>query len=116
MFVLGNLEEDELNLRARLSGFPLWIAPGAFLHHVGSSSFKRLDLDHERGMSRNLALYFKKWHVHEVGEAMSLTALPQGLEPQVPLDAKVPRSSHFITINGAPVDLVYQASEVDLAS
>jgi GT2 family glycosyltransferase len=116
IFGLGNFEDDDLNLRARLSGFPLWIAPGAFLHHVGSSSFKRLELDYEDGMIRNLALFLEKWDAEEFGEAMARTEFPAGLDARVALDTKPPRSAHFITINGAPVDLVHQASEFDLAS
>lgn len=116
LFGLGNFEDDDLNLRARLSGFPLWIAPGAFLHHAGSSSFKRLELDYEDGMIRNLALFLEKWGAETFGEAMVRADLPEGLRARISLDAKPPRSDHFITINGAPVDLVHQASEFDLAN
>lgn len=116
IFGLGNFEDDDLNLRVRLSGFPLWIAPGAFLHHAGSSSFKRLDLDYEDGMIRNLALFLEKWGTETFGEAMGRTDLPAGLAPRVDLETGPPRSEHFITINGAPVDLVHQASEFDLAN
>ena len=116
IFGLGNFEDDDLNLRARLSGFPLWTAPGAYLHHNGSSSFKRLELDHEDGMIRNLALFLDKWEAEDMGEAMSRASLPEGMETRVPFDAQPPRSAHFITINGAPVDLVHQASEFDLAN
>ncbi len=116
IFGLGNFEDDDLNLRARLSGHPLWIAPGAFLHHVGSSSFKRLELDYDDGMIRNLALFLEKWDAENFGDAMARDAMPAGLNPIIALDAKPARSAHFITINGAPVDLVHQASEFDLAS
>jgi GT2 family glycosyltransferase len=116
IFGLGNFEDDDLNLRARLAGFPLWIAPGAFLHHVGSSSFKRLDLDYEDGMLRNLALFLEKYEKEDFAEAMAREAFPAGFDPFIPLDAKPKRSAHFITINGAPVDLIHQASEFDLAS
>src|SRR5699024_941225 len=116
IFGLGNFEDDDLNLRARLSGHPLWIAPGAFLHHVGSSSFKRLDLDYDDGMIRNLALFLEKWDAEDFGEAMARAEMPTGLSANVALNAKPKRSAHFITINGAPVDLVHQASEFDLAS
>ncbi len=116
VFGMGNFEDDDLNLRARLSGFPLWIAPGAFLHHAGSSSFKRLGVDYEDGILRNLALFLEKWGAETFGEAMMRTTLPAGRATHVPLDALPPRSAHFITINGAPVDLVHQASEFDLAN
>ncbi len=116
VYGLGNFEDDDLNLRARLSGFPLWVAPGAFLHHAGSSSFKRLQLDYDDGMIRNLALFLEKWGGETFGKAMAQTTLPEGIQTRVPLDAKPLRSDHFITINGAPVDLVHQASEFDLAN
>ena len=115
IFGFGNFEDDDLNLRVRLAGFPLWVAPGAFLHHQGSSSFKRLGLDYDDGMIRNLALFLEKWDAEEFGEAMGRSAMPEGVSTNVPLDAKPRRSAHFITINGAPVDLVHQASEFDLA-
>ena len=116
VYGLGNFEDDDLNLRCRLGGFPLWIAPGAFLHHAGSSSFKRLDLDYEDGMLRNLAIFLEKWDAETFGEAMARASLPSGLATHVPLDAAPPRSAHLITINGAHVDLVHQASEFDLAN
>lgn len=116
VFGLGNFEDDDLSLRARLSGFPLWVVPGAFLHHAGSSSFKRLDLDYEDGMIRNLALFLEKWDTESFADAMALSTFPEGRTAHVPLDAQPPRSAHFITINGAPVDLVHQASEFDLAN
>lgn len=116
LFGLGNFQDDDINLRVRLSGHPLWIAPGAFLHHVGASSFKRLELDFEDGEIRNLALFLEKWDAEKVGEAIARTTMPDGVQAHVPFDAKPPRSAHFITINGAPVDLVHQASEFDLAS
>lgn len=116
IFGLGNFEDDDLNLRARLSGHPLWVAPGAFLHHAGSSSFKSLGLDYDDGMIRNLALFLEKWDAEDFGEAMGRGSFPAGLAIHVPLDARPKRSAHLITINGSPVDLVHQASEYDLAS
>lgn len=116
IFGLGNFEDDDLNLRARLSGHPLWIAPGAFLHHAGSSSFKRLNLDYDDGMIRNLALFLEKWDAEEFSEAMCRQSAPGGVATFVPFDAAPKRSAHFITINGAPVDLIHQASEFDLAA
>ena len=116
IFGFGNFEDDDLNLRARLSGYPLWVAPGAFLHHAGSSSFRRLGLDYDDGMIRNLALFLDKWGAEEFGEAMARGTVPSGVSLAIPLDAQPPRSAHLITINGAPVDLVHQASEFDLAN
>lgn len=114
IFGLGNFEDDDLNVRARLAGYTLWRADGAFLHHEGSSTFRQLEIEADGNRIRNLALFLEKWGVDHYDDAFRL---PIGRPWDfVCLDATPERSEHLITINGEPVDLVHQASEFELAA
>lgn len=113
---LGNFEDDDMNLRARLAGYSLWVADGAFLHHAGSCTFRDLEIDYNGNIIRNLAVFLEKWGLESFEESFALEASPINPGLFVALTAQMRHSSHQITINGEPVDLVYQASEFDLAA
>ncbi len=115
-FGLGNFEDDDLNLRARLAGYTLWVVDGAYLHHAGSSTFRDLAIDYNANILRNLAIYMEKWGLETFEESFRLEVSPLNPGLYIPLTATMKHSHHQITINGEPVDLVYQASEFDLAA
>ena len=59
-FGLGNYEDEEYCIRARLAGFKLAIAPNAFVYHHGSQTFKDNQIDHSLWMNQNLGTYLSK--------------------------------------------------------
>jgi len=116
IFGLGNFEDDDWNIRAKLAGYSLWVADGAFLYHEGSTTFKKLNLDYEANINRNGAIFLEKWQSENGHEAFALEALPEGTDLYVPLLAKAPNSNFKFQTNGETIDLVYQATEVDFAA
>ena len=87
----GNFEDDDLCIRARLAGFHVRVAQDAFVHHVGSQTFKGARIDYRKSMQRNWDLFRTKW---QLGAAASLergypvpTVLPAG----VPLKIQLPK-------------------------
>lgn len=68
-FVLGNFEDDDLCLRARLRGHRLVIARDAFLHHHGHRTFDSLGLDYRRTLAEHEHLFRDKWRDDAAGAA-----------------------------------------------
>ena len=60
-FSPGNFEDDDFCLRAVEAGFKLGIAQDVFIHHEGSATHKRLNLDYQTLMTTNLAKFQQKW-------------------------------------------------------
>ncbi len=116
IFGLGNFEDDDWNIRAKLAGFTLWIAGGAFLYHAGSSTFKELGLNYSQNIDRNLKLLIEKWKTETHAEAMSLLTCPCDVPVFSPLDAAAPFSGFRMTFGNEDVDLVYQASDTEFAA
>lgn len=73
-FATGNFEDDDFCLRARLAGFRLFIAEGAFVHHYGHRTFGGAGLDFAARMAENWRRFKEKW----------------GLDPTRPLEAGYP--------------------------
>lgn len=115
-FGIGNFEDDDHNLRCRLSGYSLWIADGAFLHHTGSQTFSELKVDYDANIQRNLQLICEKWGMADFNEFLTLSAVPEGVSCHVPLDAQCDPSGHSISLHGEAIDLVHQASDMEFAA
>ncbi|MGC9467697.1 MAG: glycosyltransferase family 2 protein [Anaerolineae bacterium] len=60
VYGLGNYEDNDFCLRARLAGFSLAIVPSAFAFHYGSRTFKEQHVPHTRWMERNERFYFER--------------------------------------------------------
>lgn len=60
-FEIGNCEDDDYGLRARLLGMQLIIAKDTFIHHYGSVSMKSLNSRFEQVYANNLSFYSEKW-------------------------------------------------------
>lgn len=60
-FEIGNCEDDDIGLRARLLGLRLTIAKDTFIHHYGSVSMKALQAQFDPIYEKNLAYYSSKW-------------------------------------------------------
>jgi GT2 family glycosyltransferase len=73
-FEVGNLEDDDYSVRARLAGFRLWIADDAYVHHFGHKTFDALDEDYDELMRTNALRYALKWDLPLDGD-------PRGVLP-----------------------------------
>lgn len=64
-FGLGNFEDDDFSLRARLAGFESWIAEDCFVHHFGSRTFAGAKINYEESLRKNWSLFKRKWGIPE---------------------------------------------------
>jgi GT2 family glycosyltransferase/Tfp pilus assembly protein PilF len=60
-FGIGNFEDDDICLRARLAGYKVLWAKDAFVHHEGSKTFRTIDVDYARLMEENREKFAAKW-------------------------------------------------------
>lgn len=60
VYGLGNYEDNDFCLRARMLGFSLGIVPNAFAFHFGSRTFEEQRLAHTRWMERNEQVYYER--------------------------------------------------------
>jgi GT2 family glycosyltransferase/glycosyltransferase involved in cell wall biosynthesis/Flp pilus assembly protein TadD len=60
-FGIGNFEDDDICLRARLAGYRVVWARDVFVHHEGSKTFRSLDVDYGRLMEENREKFAAKW-------------------------------------------------------
>lgn len=114
-FGVGNFEDDDFNLRARLAGFSLWIAEGAFLHHHGSTTFRKLNIDYKANIERNAEAFLRKWRLNKLDEWPGMLTAPDGVELYCPLSGEASDSTFRIRLNGEWIDLIEQASDVEFA-
>ena len=64
-FEIGNLEDDDYSLRARLAGFRLWVADDSYVHHFGHKTFALTGEDYDALMLTNVTRYVAKWDLPE---------------------------------------------------
>lgn len=112
-FGIGNFEDDDHNLRTRLAGFTLWIADGAFLHHQGSTTFRKMEVDYQANIQRNAEQLAAKWGLENPDQWVNIQ------ESEVSLNVSL--SSEFkpefpINLNGETIDLINQASDLEFAA
>jgi GT2 family glycosyltransferase/tetratricopeptide (TPR) repeat protein len=60
-FGIGNYEDDDICLRARLGGYSVLWVKDAFVHHKGSRTFQALKIDYAALMEANRKKYLDKW-------------------------------------------------------
>ncbi|MGE5623775.1 MAG: glycosyltransferase family 2 protein [Methanocella sp.] len=60
-FGIGNFEDDDLCLRMVRAGYVLGIAHDVFVHHYGSATFRKLNVDYRRLMAENWRFFCHKW-------------------------------------------------------
>ncbi len=117
IFGLGNFEDDDYNLRTHLSGYSIWIAEGSFLYHLGSTTFRKLNLDYTANISRNSEVLVAKWSLQSPELWPSVTVAPKDVSLHVPLSSWTKNELTIpITINGETVDLIHQASDIEFAA
>jgi GT2 family glycosyltransferase len=62
---LGNFDEDDYEVTARLAGWHLRMVRDVWIHHKGSQTFKRLGIDYDSLLAHNEALFREKWSARE---------------------------------------------------
>ena len=62
-FGLGNFEDDDFCLRAKLAGYDSVIAGDCFIHHFGSRTFKGEKIDYAESLYRNWEVFKRKWGI-----------------------------------------------------
>lgn len=60
-FGLGNYEDDDICLRARIGGYKVIWAKDVFVHHKGSQTFEQLRVDYRKLMDENREKFLSKW-------------------------------------------------------
>ncbi len=114
-FNLGNMEDDDHNLRCTLAGYSLWIADGAFLHHHGSQTFAGLNIEYQASIQRNAEIFCWKWDLTDLNDWPLLTNAPENVSLFVPFNAE--HESLFpVNMNGIPLDLITQVSDIEFAT
>lgn len=115
-FGLGNFEDDDYNLRAKLAGFTCWIADGAFLYHHGSTTFQKLEIDYANSIDRNRQIFQWKWDLADVQDWPYLKAEDVDVPLFVPLSATI-EHEFAVNVNGREtIDLITQASDAEFAA
>jgi GT2 family glycosyltransferase len=61
VFGLGNYDDDDYCLRARLAGYQLLIADDVFVHHYGSVSFNKNPAAFSELLGKNREVFASKW-------------------------------------------------------
>jgi len=79
-FEIGNMEDEDYALRARLAGFRLWIADDSFVHHFGHKTFALMGEDYDTLLNGNAMRYAAKWGLPIGGD-------PRGILPERAFDA-----------------------------
>ena len=91
-FGLGNFEDDDFCLRARLAGRRLVLVRDAFLHHEGHKTFHALQVDYKQLFAEKAALFRAKWQ--GVAAAQALFARADGDFARASLCAEMGLAEH----------------------
>ena len=59
-FEKGNFEDDDYCFRTRLAGYQLAIVPNSFVYHLGSATFTKNKISHNKYMEQNRSLFYQK--------------------------------------------------------
>lgn len=62
-FFPGNYEDDDFCIRARISGYTLWVAQDVFIHHEGHGTFGGRDITYKLSSLKNADKFRQKWSV-----------------------------------------------------
>ena len=80
-FEIGNMEDEDYALRARLAGIRLWVADDSYVHHFGHRTFTSLGEDYDTLLNGNAMRYAMKWGLPVGGDPRGV--LPErGFDPE----------------------------------
>jgi Flp pilus assembly protein TadD len=102
-FGIGNFEDDDICLRARMAGYKVLWAKDAFVHHEGSRTFRSIDVDYGGLMEENRGKFAAKWA--PVAAMAGLCPNPGSPGPGA-MGSDEPGSGHSYPSSGPPVILL----------
>lgn len=107
LYGIGNFEDDDYCLRARLSGYKLALAEDVFVHHYGSQSFKKNPQAYNDILQTNMMLFAAKWGINMQGSGYSTEeVIRRGVEGYDPGDIYIPlRLEAIFSPGAAPLDV-----------
>jgi len=82
-YKIGNFEDDDFCVRAKLAGFKLAIASRVFVYHYGSKSFTQNMIDHEDWMQRNRLRFLERQSILATCSPMRHRLITYSSIPQV---------------------------------
>ncbi|WP_106766097.1 glycosyltransferase family 2 protein [Paenibacillus faecalis] len=62
-FFPGNYEDDDFCIRARISGYTLWVAQDVFIYHEGHGTFGGRDISYKLSSLQNAEKFRQKWSI-----------------------------------------------------
>jgi GT2 family glycosyltransferase/Flp pilus assembly protein TadD len=81
---LGNFEDDDFCIRAKLAGFKSMIAADCFVHHFGGKTFSGAHIDYQENLNKNWEIFKDKWGIPPqtpVGPAYEVILPKEGYNP-----------------------------------
>ncbi|WP_437187875.1 glycosyltransferase [Planctomicrobium sp. SH668] len=130
-FGLGNFEDDDYCRRAAQEGFRCAIVPNAFIHHVGSATFRATGVNFRSLLQENESKFNEKWREHSIDpitdadidgsvaedapqDAVSQTASPELRDEPLPLGSPVRPKFLFDVTDGG--ELLLKPNNVKLSA
>lgn len=89
---LGNFEDDDFCIRARLAGYTGGIVKDCFVHHFGGRTFWGNNLNYEERLKNNWELFKQKWEIPShapLGRTYELSLPSKGFD----------QSEHYIALD-----------------
>ncbi|MAE72002.1 MAG: hypothetical protein CME06_16235 [Gemmatimonadetes bacterium] len=75
-FGIGNFEDDDYCVRAKLSDFQIGICHDVFIHHFGSVTFRATGQDYAALLEKNQKIFREKWAKASAREEKAETSRP----------------------------------------
>lgn len=74
-FFPGYFEDTDFSLRVQIAGKKLWIANDVFIHHYGSSSFKKNRLHQRNLILESKKKFLEKWKMYDLNNITKIVQL-----------------------------------------
>lgn len=114
-FLVGNFEDNDFCLRARLANYDLRLAVGAFVHHYGSRTFKSMGVDYQAIMRENQRRFREKWNLPDPEDAVAAVWTAIGAKGGLLLDDTTPLIRR-IEVAAELHDMAHAAGLTDVAA
>ncbi len=98
-FGIGNFEDDDYCLRARLAGFTCHVARGSYVHHFGHMTFKNEKIEYDKVFYENWTKFKQKWQLPEAVQVNQKLQIKELLTNNYSLqDLFVPYRNPLVTV------------------
>ena len=114
-FGLGNFEDDDLCIRARLAGFKCVIARNVFIYHFGGRTFAGNNINYEKHLKENQARFSRKWAALIQPAGGSRITPAAGTEAEAKGDSALPAEGAPQPLTGPAPSAPVIAAESDVA-